>query len=57
MDIKTFDGYTFSHCVNVCILSLIIGIKLRLSLNELQELGVGALLHDIGKSADTSGDS
>lgn len=49
MDIKTYDGYTFSHCVNVCILSLIIGIKLKLGQTELQELGVGALLHDIGK--------
>ncbi len=49
MDIKTFDGYTFSHSVNVCILSLIIGIKLKLGQAELQELGVGALLHDIGK--------
>lgn len=49
VDIKTYDGYTFSHCVNVCILSLIIGIKLKLNQSELQELGVGALLHDIGK--------
>lgn len=49
MDIKTYDGYTFSHSVNVCILSIITGIKLKLSYIELQELGVGAILHDIGK--------
>jgi HD-GYP domain-containing protein (c-di-GMP phosphodiesterase class II) len=49
MDIKTYDGYTFSHSVNVCILSIITGIKLKLGYIELQELGVGAILHDIGK--------
>lgn len=49
MDIKTCDNYTFSHSVNVCILSVITGIKLSLSYDELKELGVGALLHDIGK--------
>lgn len=49
MDIKLRDMYTYSHCVNVCILSIITGIKLNLSLDQLKELGVGALLHDIGK--------
>ncbi len=49
MDIKTCDSYTYSHCVNVCILSIITGIKLNLEREQLKELGVGALLHDIGK--------
>lgn len=49
MDIKTRDSYTYSHCVNVCILSVITGIKLNLNIHQLKELGVGALLHDIGK--------
>lgn len=49
MDIKTWDGYTFSHSVNVCILSIITGVKLDICYDELKELGVGALLHDIGK--------
>lgn len=49
MDIKTCDMYTFSHCVNVCILSIMTGVKLELSDSELMELGVGALMHDIGK--------
>ncbi len=49
MDIKTCDTYTYSHCVNVCILSIITGIKLNLTPVQLKELGVGALLHDIGK--------
>jgi len=48
-DIKTTDDYTFAHSVNVCILSIITGIKLGLNQIRLKHLGVGALLHDIGK--------
>lgn len=49
IDIKTCDNYTFLHSVNVCVLSIITGVKLNLCHDELRELGVGALLHDIGK--------
>jgi len=48
-DIRSVDDYTFSHSVNVCILSLIIGIGFGYSSNKLRELGVGSILHDIGK--------
>lgn len=48
-DIRTVDDYTFAHSVNVCILSLIIGIGLDYSGDKLRELGVGSILHDIGK--------
>ena len=48
-DIKSVDDYTFSHSVNVCVLSLITGIRLGLDQLKLRDLGVGALLHDIGK--------
>lgn len=49
IDIKSFDDYTFFHSVNVAALSIIMGISLNLNKNELYKLGVGALLHDIGK--------
>lgn len=48
-DIRTFDGSIFAHCVNVCILSIIIGVKFNLNELELRELAIGAILHDIGK--------
>ncbi|MDI9420448.1 MAG: HD-GYP domain-containing protein [Bacillota bacterium] len=48
-DIRTFDGTIFAHCVNVCILSIIIGIKCSLNELELRELAIGSILHDIGK--------
>lgn len=48
-DIKSVDDYTFNHCVNVSILSLITGIELGFDMEHLRGLGVGAILHDIGK--------
>jgi HD-GYP domain-containing protein (c-di-GMP phosphodiesterase class II) len=47
--LRDFDEYTFTHCVNVCIFSVIIGQRLGLDKLQLYELGLGALLHDIGK--------
>ncbi len=48
-DIKTIDDYTFSHSVNVCTLSMVTGLELGYNKVQLKKLGVGALLHDIGK--------
>ncbi len=49
MDIRTFDDYTFTHNVNVSTISLLIGESIGLSRDELEELGTGCLLHDVGK--------
>jgi putative nucleotidyltransferase with HDIG domain len=48
--IKNYDEYTFNHSVNVSIYSLAMGRRLGLSRKILTELGIAALLHDIGKS-------
>ncbi len=48
--IRDYDEYTFSHSVNVCILSVALGQKLGFSKIQLFELGLSALFHDIGKS-------
>ncbi|HHW55666.1 MAG: HD-GYP domain-containing protein [bacterium] len=48
-EIKAADDYTFFHSVNVCALSLILGMRLGLPKEKLKELGAGSLLHDIGK--------
>ncbi len=47
--LRDFDEYTFTHCVNVSIFSVIIGQRLELERLQLYELGLGALFHDIGK--------
>lgn len=49
IDIKSFDDYTFTHNVNVATLCILIGNSLGLPRDELQELGTGGLLHDVGK--------
>lgn len=49
-DIRAFDDYLFSHSVNVCVLSILTGITMGYNLDRLKELGLGALLHDIGKT-------
>jgi HD-GYP domain-containing protein (c-di-GMP phosphodiesterase class II) len=47
--IKNYDDYTYNHSVNVSIYSLSLGAKLKLSKRVLAELGLAALLHDLGK--------
>jgi putative nucleotidyltransferase with HDIG domain len=46
---KSRDEYTSIHCMNVCIMSLSFGRTLGLGNTELAVLGLGALLHDLGK--------
>lgn len=49
-ELRSIDDYTFHHCVNVCVYSIMIGVIRKYSTLELEELGLGAILHDIGKS-------
>jgi HD-GYP domain-containing protein (c-di-GMP phosphodiesterase class II) len=49
--LKDHDEYTYAHCVNVAILSVNMGQSLGLSRQTLADLGVAALLHDMGKVA------
>jgi HD-GYP domain-containing protein (c-di-GMP phosphodiesterase class II) len=48
--LRDYDEYTFVHSVNVCIFSVALGRKLGLGRRQLYELGVAALLHDMGKA-------
>jgi putative nucleotidyltransferase with HDIG domain len=47
--IKSFDEYTFHHSLNVTVLSLNLAVNLGILDNELLRLGIGAVLHDLGK--------
>ncbi|MCL6639251.1 MAG: HD-GYP domain-containing protein [Firmicutes bacterium] len=51
VDVRAIDDYTFGHCVNVCVLSLLTGITLGYNRERLLRLGLGAILHDIGKAS------
>jgi HD-GYP domain-containing protein (c-di-GMP phosphodiesterase class II) len=49
VDIRTYDDYTFSHSINVAVLAVVIGTVLGFSKKRLNDLAMGALVHDIGK--------
>lgn len=48
--VRDYDEYTFTHSVNVCIFSVAIGKRLGFSRQQLYDLGLAALLHDVGKA-------
>jgi HD-GYP domain-containing protein (c-di-GMP phosphodiesterase class II) len=48
--LRDYDEYTFTHSVNVCIFSVALGRKMGLTKMQLYDLGLTALLHDIGKA-------
>lgn len=48
--IRKVDEYTYYHCVNVSLLSMLIGKWMKLSSDDVYMLVQAGLLHDIGKS-------
>lgn len=48
-DIFVFDQYLYTHSLNVTLYSLVLAKKLNYNEKDMTELGIGALLHDIGK--------
>ncbi len=50
MDGQSGEDSLFSHSLNVTVLALMTGKSAKLSSEEMQILGLGAFLHDIGKS-------
>ena len=50
-DAFCYDSYIFQHSLNVTVYSLALGQKYGLTDKQLEELGMGAILHDIGKMA------
>jgi HD-GYP domain-containing protein (c-di-GMP phosphodiesterase class II) len=49
IDIRRKEDYMFSHAVNTCILSVMTGISMGFEAEQLEELGLAAMLHDVGK--------
>ena len=49
-NIRSVDDSTYAHCVNVALVSRIIGKWAKLSKEDLKVLTVAGLLHDIGKT-------
>ncbi len=45
------DDFAAAHAINVCVLSVSLGRHIGMLESELTELGVGAMLHDVGEVA------
>lgn len=50
LSVLVYDYYTHTHSLNVCVYAVSLGRHLGMGKEQLEELGVAALLHDIGKS-------
>jgi HD-GYP domain-containing protein (c-di-GMP phosphodiesterase class II) len=48
--IRHRDHYTFEHSVSVAVLLIAFGNEMGLSADDIHKLGIGGLLHDIGKT-------
>ena len=48
-DIRTYDNYTFAHSVNVAVMAITTAISFGFPRSRLEDIGVGSLLHDLGK--------
>jgi HD-GYP domain-containing protein (c-di-GMP phosphodiesterase class II) len=49
-DLRNHDEYTYFHSINTCVLATTLFQEYVRDEDELLELGIGMLLHDIGKS-------
>jgi HD-GYP domain-containing protein (c-di-GMP phosphodiesterase class II) len=47
--LRSVQDTLFTHSVNVCVYAVVLGSCLAMEREDLRKLGVGALLHDIGK--------
>lgn len=54
-DLIKSDDYTYRHSVNVTILSILTAKAMHYSEDEIREIALGALLHDIGKALVKNG--
>ncbi len=43
------DMYTYNHSAEVAVLSMLVAKSMKLSENFIKKIGIGAILHDIGK--------
>lgn len=49
------DYYTHTHSVNVGLYCMTLGVKLKMPHEEIKALGLGGMLHDVGKSKIDTG--
>ncbi|WP_088104000.1 HD-GYP domain-containing protein [Halalkalibacter urbisdiaboli] len=50
-DVYVYDNYIFTHSLNVTVYTLALAVEVGFTEKQLMEIGLGALLHDVGKMA------
>ncbi|MFQ3573067.1 MAG: HD domain-containing phosphohydrolase [Thermodesulfovibrionales bacterium] len=50
LSLSSYDYYTYNHCLNVAVLCIGMGILHGMRKRDLRHFGIGAMLHDIGKT-------
>jgi len=50
MNLHTVDHYLYMHSLNVCVYSTLLGMAYGYDKDQLMTLGLGAMLHDVGKT-------
>src|SRR5690348_2281213 len=49
LELRQFDEYTTTHCLNVSVLTMALAEHLGLAARDVRTFGVAGLLHDLGK--------
>lgn len=47
-EMRNISTDMYTHCINVCALSTIIALRLKMSEKQVRNISIGAILHDIG---------
>ena len=47
-EIRNISTDMYSHCINVCVLSTILALRLKMNERQVRNVSMGAILHDIG---------
>ncbi len=50
LTLEKYDYYTYTHSVDVAVLSTGLGVAIGLNRDDVGKLGIGTMLHDIGKT-------
>lgn len=50
-NVMNYDSYVYQHSLSVTVYAIALGKKKGLNMKQLKELGLGAMLHDVGKMA------
>lgn len=47
-EMRNISTDMYTHCINVCALSTIMALRLKMSEKQVRNISIGAILHDIG---------